>query len=190
MERLLCKVCSHTQISEINEDLLKNRSLRWISDKYPTVTKSTLQRHKAYCMAKDFALAKEIATRDLDAAIASEREAETRALNEVTSKVLSGVMIAEKLNETMGHAEDIRSAAMDDEDYLLAIKALDLTIKGVREYTKLAGEAREQERLREDHLKSDWARIRLVLNQVLDKHPEVKEELNAKLSSVGSPIFT
>lgn len=188
MKQEQCKVCVHKQIDELNADIISGLSLRRVGEKYH-LAKSTVARHKAVCMARDFALVREIAARDLDRALAEEDRAKTSIIKDETMKVLSGKAIAEKLNEVMVHAEEIRDLSMAKEHYGTALSALDTIIKGVREYTKLASEAREAEKMREDSLRDEWSKIKAILIEIFDKIPEAREIYDARISSIRSTVF-
>jgi 2,3-bisphosphoglycerate-independent phosphoglycerate mutase len=185
----MCKACRHILVNEINTDIINGGSLRKVAEKYG-LSKSTVERHKASCMSKDFAIARELAQRDLEIAQASELEAEASARSLRASSIMTGVQMAAKLNEAIERADYLYAQAIETEDYNIAIRSADLTIKVIREYTKLSAEAREREKIREEHLKNDWAKIRSILVKVLDKYPEVKEELDEQLSGVGSSVFS
>lgn len=186
-----CRVCRHTMATQINADLIDGRSIRWVADKY-NVPKSTVQDHKIKCMSRDFEALITAARTDAAAAGARQQNAMTKVREEQTTRILNGVAIIENIDNVMKQAEDLRAMALegDNPNISAAIQALNTKLRAVDSYAKMAAEAREREKLREDQMKNEWGRVKKILLKVLDKWPEVKKEFMDELSRLGPSIFS
>ncbi len=186
-----CIVCRNKLAHQINEDLIAQKSIRWVANKY-NLKKSSVQDHKVKCMSRDFQAVIEASRMDAEVAEAHRVTAVTTAKEAETLMIIEGTALIIAIQKVVDQAEALHDMALNEGDKAnisAAIQALNTKLKAVDSFSKIAQGAMERERLKEDQMKNDWGRIKKVLMKILDKYPEVKKELMDELSRNGSAIF-
>lgn len=188
-----CVICRHKKAKEITEELLSGGSVRKTAIKYG-VSPSSVQKHRTVCMSRDYEALINAAEKQVRLAKANEKLAIEKVKEPEILSVLSGVAIVEKINDIVYDAENIKNMALDDNKLSVANQALQTKLKAIDSYAKMAAEAREREKMKEESMKKDWLSLREVIRRVLARYPgaseEFEKELQNELSGRRSTIFS
>lgn len=184
----LCTVCRHTLVDQINEDLLKKRSVRWVANKF-NLSKTAVHRHNTGCLLKDYDALIEFAKKEAQVVDAQEQIATDTVRSELIQKVMNGAYMVQKIDDVVSSAEGIRDRAIEEDSPGVALQANNTILKGVDSYAKLAAEAREREKMREESIRAEWESLKGTIMKVLDRYPEAKKEVMDELSRKRSVVF-
>lgn len=185
-----CTICRHTNSEQINREIIAGMSVRKIADRY-NLSKSTVQRHKVVCMARDFKNFIKESEAELTAAEAREMRALALMKGERTRQLLSGKALLDHLDSIMEDAERIQHLAEEGESYSTSLSAMNTKLKALDSFTKIAAEAREREKLDIQKQREEWSKLKTeVILPVLREYQGAEEKFIERLTGRGFTTFT
>ena len=163
-----CSVCSHPDVQAINVALLNGATLREITGNYPGLCKSAIDRHKEHLPAQ--------------AIEASGREKAIQLMGVVDSITQRFRDIETRFDEIAGRAQ----SAGDIKAEVAAVRELRLTVEAALKSSGQWAPAVQNAVQVNVNLPSmrnsrEWA----IMVRVLDRHPEIRHELDTALLEAG-----
>ena len=153
-----CSVCSHDNCEQINNMLIRGKSLRSISEKYgPSI--AALHRHKQHMLA----------------------QRQNLAVDEI--EITEPSIVMRRLAELDMRADLLYQEAVKSKDLLNASRALKELREIVALYAKLTGELNAQAQIvhQHVHINPEWVALRQAMLTALAPYPEARAALVAAL---------
>ncbi len=162
----VCSVCTHERRGEIERNLVEGATVRSIASKYG-LSASAVDRHQQSHIAERVTKASAARARFTADSLVDRLE----SLREQTETVLAAANGALK-------QWDPASAG-------IALRAIQRLEKQVELVARVVGELRESGPVTNIIVSPEWADMRARVLRVVDRHPELRDELAAALSEGG-----
>ena len=175
-----CKICNHKKRAEIEEKILNGISARKIAACYD-FSIASVSRHRNNCMPRAVSVAAQKGNiTKTEKKIAQKRKqlAPPKDLDDIESDTkteLAGVTLLDKMKKLEDETQDILVKAKKAKSYNVALMAIDKLTKLHELSLKFAAEAREQEKARNEKIKTDQDIVIEIVIEIFEEFPEVME---------------